>query len=60
MTVSLLKILSGIIRMMIGVVLVVEGVMGRMVLIGTHSSNALVAFGVVIVLLGIVRTTRAR
>jgi hypothetical protein len=52
--------MRGIISIIIGVVLVVEGATGRMVLIGTHSSNALVAFGVVIALIGIFRTTRAR
>ena len=50
--------MRGVISIVIGGVMIVGGLTGRMVLIGTHSSAALAAAGAAVVVIGIVRLTR--
>jgi hypothetical protein len=42
----------------IGLVMIVGGLSGRLVLIGTHSGVALAVVGVLVILLGVMRLSR--
>ena len=50
--------MRGLISVIIGIVLIIGGLTGRLVLIGTHSGAALAGVGVLIILLGVYRMTR--
>jgi hypothetical protein len=50
--------MRGIISIVIGLVMIIGGLSGHLVLIGTHSGVALAAVGVIIILLGVMRLAR--
>jgi hypothetical protein len=50
--------MRGIISIVIGLVMIVGGLSGKLVLIGTHSGMALAGLGVVVILLGVMRMAR--
>jgi hypothetical protein len=50
--------MRGIISIVIGLVMIVGGLTGRLVLIGTHSGVALAGLGVLVILLGVLRLSR--
>jgi len=47
-------------NIIIGIVFVIGGLTGRLALLGTDSSAALVVFGAVLIVWGIVQTVRER
>jgi hypothetical protein len=49
-----------VISIIIGIVFIIGGLSGRMVLIGTQSGGALAAFGVAMIVWGIVKIGRNR
>jgi hypothetical protein len=51
--------MRGIISIIIGAVMIIGGLSGKIVLRGTHSGGAAAAIGAVILLIGIVRLTRS-
>lgn len=50
--------MRGIISIVIGLIMVVGGLSGKLVLIGTHSGVALAGLGVLVILLGVMRLAR--
>ena len=50
----------GVVSIVIGVLLIVGGLSGKFVLIGTHSGPALVGVGAVVVAIGLFRVLKAR
>ena len=50
--------MRGIISIVLGLVMIVGGLSGRLVLIGTHSGVALAVLGVLVILLGVMRMAR--
>ena len=52
--------MRGIISIIIGLVLIIGGLSGRLVLIGTNSGPALAAVGALVVVIGIARVVKSR
>ncbi len=52
--------MRGLLSVVIGVVLIVAGLSGKRVLVGTQSGAALAALGAVIAAIGVIRIVRAR
>jgi hypothetical protein len=52
--------MRGVIDIVIGLVLIVGGLSGRMALIGTHSGGALALLGAVVLTIGLVRILKSK
>ena len=52
--------MRGVLSVVIGLVMVVGGLSGRLVLMGTHSGTALAVLGGVIIVIGVARIIAAR
>jgi hypothetical protein len=52
--------MRGIVSIVIGLVLIVGGLSGRLVLIGTHSGPALALVGLAVAGIGVVRVIKSR
>lgn len=50
--------MRGIISIVLAIVFIIGGLTGRLVLIGTHSSGALVVVGAIMLVIGIARLSR--
>ncbi len=47
-------------KVIIGIIMIIGGLSGKLVLVGTHSGTALAALGAALVVWGIVQLTRSK
>jgi hypothetical protein len=52
--------MQGLLSVVIGLVMIVGGLSGKLVLVGTQSGAALAALGVLVAAIGVIRIVRAR